>query len=288
MVAFLVLLERKILGLLQLRKGPNIVGFYGLVQTVADGIKLVMKEILFTKNKRVLFFFFAPVFSIVLSLSIWEFLPRVSVISGNVLLVLILSSISVFVIIGASWGSDNVYALIRGVRATAQMCSYEVVIFLFMGVFLFISVCLDWEGVILFQSYGYCYFWLFGFFFFFVWLRIILAELNRTPFDLVERESELVGGFNVEYASFGFTLFFLAEYINIWFMSFLTCFLFFPFMDSIFHISLGVFCVVVLNLFLRGLLPRFKFFDLIFLTWGVFLPVVLFVLLVVGFILFLF
>lgn len=145
MVAFLVLLERKVLGLLQLRKGPNIVGFYRVVQTILDGLKLIMKEILYTKNKRVSLFFFSPVFALFVAMVIWEFVPRVLVSSGRrgVLLVLLLSSIIVFFLIRASWGSNNVYALVGGVRATAQMVSYEVVLFLFVGIIIFPVMFLD-------------------------------------------------------------------------------------------------------------------------------------------------
>jgi len=279
LVAFLVLLERKILGLLQLRKGPNIVRFFGILQTICDRVKLIIKEILYTKNKRIAFFFRAPFLALVISIMIWQFIPRVlgnANGGGSVLLVLLLSSLTVFSIIGASWGSNNVYALVRRVRATAQMCSYEVVIFLFIRVFVFPIRFIDWEGLILSQNYYYL--WLFGPVFFIMWVVVILAELNRTPFDLVERESELVGGYNVEYASFGFTLFFLAEYMSIWFMSAVTVLMFIRFGSGLFMTSFLVFLMVALVVLLRRLLPRFKFYDLIFLTWRVFLPLVLLIL----------
>nr|YP_008083015.1 NADH dehydrogenase subunit 1 [Rhodosoma turcicum]CCO25794.1 NADH dehydrogenase subunit 1 [Rhodosoma turcicum] len=268
LVAFLVLFERNILGLIQIRKGPNTTGIYGVVQTVMDGVKLLMKEMVYTSNMRLLFFFLSPVVAFAMSLVNWLFIffPSGLFLSKyGVLITLGVSSLMVYTILWAGWGSNAVFSLVGGVRAVAQMISYEVCFGLLLLGLVLVVGSYSWESFFYYQVGG-SFFWIF-FSLLVLWGGSVLAELNRTPFDLVEGESELVGGFNVEYAGYGFVLLFLSEYVNIWFMGMLTSLVFFfPSMMIFF---------VVLSLYCRGALPRFKFTDLIMLTWKVYLPIVL-------------
>nr|YP_010014988.1 NADH dehydrogenase subunit 1 [Halocynthia aurantium]QOI13839.1 NADH dehydrogenase subunit 1 [Halocynthia aurantium] len=274
LVAFLVLLERKVFGLTQVRLGPNIVGVSGLVQTIGDGVKLLLKRF-FYFSKLNFFFWVCPMVGFILSIVHWLVLPFPGSLwhmGWSVLFTFAVSGVLVYVVLWAGWGSDSVFGLLGSVRGVSQMISYEVVFMFFVMCFLlgFGSYC--WEGFVGEQV-------LFGFFFKFllvlVWGVILLAELNRTPFDLVEGESELVSGFNVEYAGFGFTLLFLAEYMNIWFISFLTTLFFFGFWDLFWYLLIGV-VFVCLCLLVRCVLPRYKFTQLIDLMWKVLLPCIFF------------
>nr|YP_002995737.1 NADH dehydrogenase subunit 1 [Clavelina lepadiformis]ACO40308.1 NADH dehydrogenase subunit 1 [Clavelina lepadiformis] len=277
LVAFLVLMERNILGLLQIRKGPNIVGFFGIIQTVMDGIKLLLKQYIFKNTYGFFFFLFSPILSLGLALLNWVVLPVPNVVASSnfsVLFTLFLSSVMVYTIVWAGWGSSSVYSLVGAIRAVAQMISYEVVIGFFFLFFLFYFKTFSWEG---FFNTNQSFYNGFMFVLFFLWMVIMLAELNRTPFDLVEGESELVGGFNVEYSGCGFTFLFLSEYINIWFMSSITIIIFFGLGSLMLFDFFVISMVVMLVVFIRGMLPRYKFTDLIFLTWTVLMPMVVFI-----------
>nr|YP_003331097.1 NADH dehydrogenase subunit 1 [Herdmania momus]CAX65559.1 NADH dehydrogenase subunit 1 [Herdmania momus] len=272
LVAFLVLLERKVLGMIQIRKGPNVAGVYGLVQTVLDGVKLLIKNF-FMKNKNV-FFVFTPILGLMLSFLHWLVLPIPFSLWGSHMSILysfVIMGLMVFVVLWSGWGSKSGYGLIGSVRGVAQMVSYEVVFFFYLMCFVLKMGDYDWEG---FLSEGGTFGGYLEVFLFMVWLVLILAELNRTPFDLVEGESELVSGFNVEYSGFGFTLLFLAEYMNIWFISLASGVVFYGLGGGVY---LGWFFFLFLILWVRGVLPRFKFYQLIELMWGVFLPMVFFV-----------
>nr|CUH72609.1 NADH dehydrogenase subunit 1 [Rhopalaea idoneta] len=276
LVAMLVLLERNILGVDQLRKGPNITGWYGILQTVSDGIKLILKVFLFTPGMRFFFFFLSPLIGLFLSLFNWFFVSVSFVISSmemTVVLTLFVGSMMVYTVVWAGWGSNSAYSVIGSIRAVAQMISYEVVLGLFVFFFIYNFSSYSWESFF-FSNYmgGFFFFFLL----FFMWVVVMMAELNRTPFDLVEGESELVGGFNVEYSGSGFTLLFLSEYVNIWFMCAISVIIFFGFFFGFFFSFFMVFFLGIFVVHIRGLLPRYKFFDLIVLTWKVFLPLILF------------
>nr|YP_008083037.1 NADH dehydrogenase subunit 1 [Ascidiella aspersa]CCO25816.1 NADH dehydrogenase subunit 1 [Ascidiella aspersa] len=269
LVALLVLLERKVLGLAQMRKGPNIVGIYGIIQTVVDGVKLLLKEMVFVSGERFFFFFVSPVLGFVLALVSWFFFPEISggdSSGGSVLFILAISSLLVYTVLWAGWGSGSVYSVVGGIRAVAQMVSYEVVLGLILLVLLYFLGSFGLVGFGFYFDHGLTlvYVALLGLV---LWWGVVLAELNRVPFDLVEGESELVGGYSVEYSGYGFTLFFLSEYLNIWAMSYLSALVFFSW-----HCLWLVFLGVVFIVYVRGLLPRYKFTDLIMLTWRIYLP----------------
>lgn len=254
------------LRLTQVRKGPNKVGFFGLLQTIIDRAKLVLLKVFFPPQKATIFFFYSsPLVGFRVALSIWFFLDFPFSFSSkffSLLVFLILSSLGVFSLIWAGWGSFSVYRIVGGVRAVAQIISYEVVIRLIMIVFLLKTINVNFFYYFSFESSNMYFFLLLIFF-----LISFSAELNRTPFDLVEGESELVSGYNVEYSRTLFTVLFLSEYINIIFVSFLA--------SSLFEIRVsGAIFVVFFFLLIRALLPRFKFFDLIFLCWLVLIPLI--------------
>lgn len=256
-VAFTVLIERKLLGLSQNRKGPNIVRFYRLLQTIIDRIKLLLKNFLNSPNYFLVFFFLSPFIRLVLVFVLWRF-PFLKIIlfkqEYRVFFILVLISLNSYVLVWARWRSSNVYSILRAIRAVAQIISYEIVLSFFLFLLLLKVSFFDWK---MFHTFSF-YFFLSFYFLFFI---ILLAELNRTPFDLVERESELVRRYNVEFSRSRFTLLFLAEYISIWFMSIL--FIIFFLKIKVLNLCLVTFLII----YVRAQLPRFKFFDLIKLAW---------------------
>lgn len=275
-VAFVTLLERRVLGYIQLRKGPNKVGLLGIPQPFCDAIKLFTREQVYPALSNYVSYYFSPVFSLFLSLFVWMCIPLiVGVYSFNlgVLFFLCCTRLGVYTIIVAGWSSNSNYALLGGLRAVAQTISYEVRLALVLLSFVFI---VGGYNLYLFMDYQ-LYIWFFWILFplAMVWLISCLAETNRTPFDFAEGESELVSGFNVEYSSGGFALIFLAEYSRILFMSilfrvvFLGCNVF----DLRFYIKLGFISFVFV--WVRGTLPRFRYDKLMYLAWKCFLPLAL-------------
>lgn len=272
-VAFLTLLERKVLGYIQIRKGPNKVGFLGILQPFSDAIKLFTKEQTYPLISNYLSYYFSPIFSLFLSLLIWLCIPYlVKLYSFNlgVLFFLCISRIGVYTVIIAGWSSNSNYALLGGLRAVAQTISYEVRLAL-----IFLSI------VFLIGNYNFLYFRIFQDYLWFiflcfplglVWFASSLAETNRTPFDFAEGESELVSGFNVEYRRGGFALIFLAEYARILFISilFVVVFLGSDIYSFIFFLKLSF--ISFIFIWVRGTLPRFRYDKLIYLAWKSFLP----------------
>lgn len=272
-VAFLTLLERKVLGYIQIRKGPNKVGFIGIPQPFSDAIKLFTKEQTYPLMSNYLTYYFSPIFSLFLALLIWLCIPYlVKLYSFNlgVLFFLCCTRIGVYTVIIAGWSSNSNYALLGGLRAVAQTISYEVslalillsIIFLIGNYnFLYFNIYQDylWFGVLCFPLA-------------LVWFASSLAETNRTPFDFAEGESELVSGFNVEYRRGGFALIFLAEYASILFISILFVVVFLG--GNIYSFSFFIKLAIVSFIFIwvRGTLPRFRYDKLIFLAWKRFLP----------------
>nr|QLY90291.1 NADH dehydrogenase subunit 1 [Caenis robusta]UJG45448.1 NADH dehydrogenase subunit 1 [Caenis robusta] len=273
-VAFLTLLERKILGYVQIRKGPNKVGYWGIPQPFADAIKLFTKEQTYPIMSNYLPYYLSPIFSLFLSLVIWLILPyTMNMINFNMgfLFFLACTSMGVYTVMVAGWSSNSNYALLGGLRAVAQTISYEVSLALIMLSFIFmvgsynlLDLGITQEGV-----------WLIFPFFplALAWLASSLAETNRTPFDFAEGESELVSGFNVEYSSGGFALIFMAEYASILFMSMLFSVMFLGpinFGVSLFFKLAGLAFVFV---WVRGTLPRARYDKLMYLAWKAYLPV---------------
>jgi NADH-ubiquinone oxidoreductase chain 1 len=272
-VAFLTLLERKVLGYIQIRKGPNKVGLIGIPQPFCDAIKLFTKEQTYPVVSNYISYYFSPIFSLFLSLLIWLCIPYlIKLYSFNLgaLFFLCCTSLGVYTVIIAGWSSNSNYALLGGLRAVAQTISYEVRLALILLSFIFL---IGNYNLIIFTFYqDYLWFIVITFPLALVWFASCLAETNRTPFDFAEGESELVSGFNVEYRRGGFALIFLAEYASILFISmlFVVIFLGNDIYSLIFYIKLIIisFCFI----WVRGTLPRFRYDKLIYLAWKSFLP----------------
>nr|YP_010258337.1 NADH dehydrogenase subunit 1 [Uropsilus investigator]AFY14210.1 NADH dehydrogenase subunit 1 [Uropsilus investigator] len=282
-VAFLTLIERKVLGYMQLRKGPNIVGPYGLLQPIADAIKLFTKEPLRPLTSSISMFIIAPVLALTLALTMWIPLPMpYPLINMNlgVLFMLAVSSLAVYSILWSGWASNSKYALIGALRAVAQTISYEVTLAIILLSVLLMSGSFSLSNLIITQQYTWLIFssWPLAM----MWFISTLAETNRAPFDLTEGESELVSGFNVEYAAGPFALFFLAEYANIIMMNVLTTILFLgafhsPYFPELYSINFMIktLMLTISFLWVRASYPRFRYDQLMHLLWKNFLPLTL-------------
>lgn len=272
-VAFLTLLERKVLGYIQIRKGPNKVGFNGLLQPFSDAVKLFTKEQTYPLLSNYISYYFSPVFSLFLSLLIWICIPYlIKLYSFNlgVLFFLCCTRLGVYTVMIAGWSSNSNYALLGGLRAVAQTISYEVSLALILLSFIFLVGNYNFLSFYFYQDYVWFIFFCFPLGL--VWLASCLAETNRTPFDFAEGESELVSGFNVEYRSGGFALIFLAEYSSILFISilFVVIFLGSDIYRFIFFLKLSF--ISFIFIWVRGTLPRFRYDKLMYLAWKSFLP----------------
>nr|QGX86691.1 NADH dehydrogenase subunit 1 [Glaucostegus granulatus] len=281
--AFLTLVERKILGYMQHRKGPNVVGPYGLLQPIADGLKLFTKEPVRPSSSSQFLFLIAPTIALTLALLMWMPLPLPhSILNLNLglLFILAISSLTVYTILASGWASNSKYALMGALRAVAQTISYEVTLGLillsmviFTGGFTLHTFNLSQETIwLIFPGWPLAM----------MWYISTLAETNRAPFDLTEGESELVSGFNIEYAAGPFALFFLAEYSNILMMNTLSVILFMgtsynPTLPqlSTFNLMLKALMLTLLFLWIRASYPRFRYDQLMHLVWKNFLPLTL-------------
>nr|AAQ95140.1 NADH dehydrogenase subunit 1 [Odobenus rosmarus]ACI15642.1 NADH dehydrogenase subunit 1 [Odobenus rosmarus rosmarus]ACI15643.1 NADH dehydrogenase subunit 1 [Odobenus rosmarus rosmarus]ACI15644.1 NADH dehydrogenase subunit 1 [Odobenus rosmarus rosmarus]ACI15645.1 NADH dehydrogenase subunit 1 [Odobenus rosmarus rosmarus] len=282
-VAFLTLVERKVLGYMQLRKGPNIVGPYGLLQPIADAMKLFTKEPLRPSTSSTSMFIMAPILALSLALTMWAPLPMpYPLINMNlgVLFMLAMSSLAVYSILWSGWASNSKYALIGALRAVAQTISYEVTLAIILLSVLLMNGSFSLTTLITTQEHLWLIFpaWPLAM----MWFISTLAETNRAPFDLTEGESELVSGFNVEYAAGPFALFFLAEYANIIMMNMFTTTLFLgayhnPCMPELYTINftLKTLALTTLFLWIRASYPRFRYDQLMHLLWKNFLPLTL-------------
>nr|YP_005088773.1 NADH dehydrogenase subunit 1 [Cervus albirostris]YP_009317450.1 NADH dehydrogenase subunit 1 [Rusa unicolor]YP_778669.1 NADH dehydrogenase subunit 1 [Rusa unicolor swinhoei]ASM81614.1 NADH dehydrogenase subunit 1 [Rusa unicolor hainana]QZZ24871.1 NADH dehydrogenase subunit 1 [Rusa unicolor cambojensis]ABI64268.1 NADH dehydrogenase subunit 1 [Rusa unicolor swinhoei]ADF57168.1 NADH dehydrogenase subunit 1 [Cervus albirostris]AOX48879.1 NADH dehydrogenase subunit 1 [Rusa unicolor] len=282
-VAFLTLVERKVLGYMQFRKGPNVVGPYGLLQPIADAIKLFIKEPLRPATSSISMFILAPILALSLALTMWIPLPMpYPLINMNlgVLFMLAMSSLAVYSILWSGWASNSKYALIGALRAVAQTISYEVTLAIILLSVLLMNGSFTLSTLIITQEQVWLIFpaWPLAM----MWFISTLAETNRAPFDLTEGESELVSGFNVEYAAGPFALFFMAEYANIIMMNIFTTILFLgafhnPVLPELYTINfiMKSLLLTISFLWIRASYPRFRYDQLMHLLWKNFLPLTL-------------
>nr|YP_009707971.1 NADH dehydrogenase subunit 1 [Xystrocera globosa]QEU57269.1 NADH dehydrogenase subunit 1 [Xystrocera globosa] len=273
-MAFLTLLERKVLGYIQIRKGPNKVGYIGLIQPFSDVIKLFSKEQTTPYMSNFNLYYASPILNLFLAFFLWLLMPFITVnfsFNFSLLYFLSVSSLGVYTVMLAGWSSNSNYSLLGSLRSVAQTISYEVSLALILISFLFLVLSISILDFMKFQDYVW-----FLFLFTplcFMWIVSSLAETNRTPFDFAEGESELVSGFNVEYSSGGFALIFMAEYPSILFMSMLSVMIFASgsFLSLLFFIKLGL--ISFLWIWARGTLPRFRYDKLMYLSWKSYLPI---------------
>nr|YP_010270186.1 NADH dehydrogenase subunit 1 [Potamometra tibetensis]UJY96964.1 NADH dehydrogenase subunit 1 [Potamometra tibetensis]UJY96990.1 NADH dehydrogenase subunit 1 [Potamometra berezowskii]UJY97029.1 NADH dehydrogenase subunit 1 [Potamometra berezowskii]UJY97055.1 NADH dehydrogenase subunit 1 [Potamometra berezowskii] len=273
-VAFVTLLERKILGYIQIRSGPNKVGFMGLLQPFSDGLKLFFSEQTYLYMSNFIIYYFSPVFMLMLSFCLWMLFPfLINVYTFNLgfLFFLCCTSLGVYGVLMCGWSSNSNYSLLGSLRSMAQTISYEVSMSMILLCLIIMVFDFDFLSFMYFQQY--IWFLFFSFPLFFCWVASFLAEVNRSPFDFAEGESELVSGFNVEYSSGGFAFIFLSEYMNIIFMSMLTVIFFLGCNLFSFTFFLKMVSLICLVIWVRGTLPRFRYDKLMYLTWSVFLPI---------------
>jgi NADH-quinone oxidoreductase subunit H len=286
-VAYFTVAERKIMGAIQRRRGPNVIGFAGLLQAFADGLKLFVKETTLPSNSNIIIFLLAPILAFLLSLIGWAVIPfshKIVLADTNlgILYLFAVSSFNIYGIVLAGWASNSKYAYLGGLRSAAQMISYEISI----G-FIILSVCvctgsLNLSKIVLAQQEIWLIIPLLPIFV--IFYISMLAETNRHPFDLPEAEAELVSGYNVEYSAMTFALFFLAEYANMLMMSSLSAILFlggwlpvinvfpFYFIPGSVWFSLKVIIGVLFFIITRATLPRYRYDQLMHLGWKCFLP----------------
>jgi NADH-quinone oxidoreductase subunit H len=307
-VAYLTLWERKVIGWMQIRIGPNRVGPLGLLQPVADGIKLLMKEIILPANANKALYLIAPVVMIMPAVAAWAVIPFsptvvLSDINAGLLYIMALSSLGVYGVIVAGWASNSKYAFLGAMRSAAQMVSYELAMGFALVVVLMVSGSLNLSDII--EAQGRGYFAGKGLTFLsWNWLPLLpmlvvyfvsgVAETNRAPFDVVEGESEIVAGHMIEYSGMTFALFFLAEYMNMILISALTAVMFFggwqaPIDSRLFEmvppfgwLLLKVFVIVSLFLWIRATFPRYRYDQIMRLGWKVFIPLTLVWIAVIG------
>ncbi|MBT2324516.1 NADH-quinone oxidoreductase subunit NuoH [Variovorax paradoxus] len=305
-VAYLTLWERKAIGFTQIRLGPNRVGPLGLLQPIADALKLLTKEIILPTVANKGLFLLGPIMTIMPALAAWAVIPfgpevALANINAGLLFVMAITSLEVYGVIIAGWASNSKYAFLGALRASAQMVSYEIAMGFCFVVVLMVSASLNMTDIVMGQGKGHfasmgigflSWNWLSLLPIFLVYFISGLAETNRHPFDVVEGESEIVAGHMIEYSGMSFAMFFLAEYANMWLVSILCAVLFlggwlppFDFLGFIpgwIWLGLKTFVVVTMFLWVRSTFPRFRYDQIMRLGWKIFIPVTLVWLVVVG------
>jgi NADH-quinone oxidoreductase subunit H len=307
-VAYLTLWERKAIGWTQIRIGPNRVGPMGLLQPIADALKLLTKEIILPTVANKGLFFLGPIMTIMPALAAWAVVPfgpevALSNINAGLLFLMAITSMEVYGVIIAGWASNSKYAFLGALRASAQMVSYEIAMGFCFVIVLMVSASLNMTDIVLGQAKGMfaekgltflSWNWLPLLPVFVVYFISGLAETNRHPFDVVEGESEIVAGHMVEYSGMSFAMFFLAEYANMWLVSILTVIMFLggwlsPIDSALFNLipgwmwlGLKTFAVVTMFLWVRASFPRFRYDQIMRLGWKIFIPITLVWLVVVG------
>jgi NADH-quinone oxidoreductase subunit H len=299
-VAYLTYAERKVIGYMQVRIGPNRVGFKGLLQPIADGIKLLMKEIIIPSGANKFLFVLAPVLTIAPALAAWAVIPFspelvLANVDAGLLYILAMTSVGVYGVIIAGWASNSKYAFLGSLRSAAQIVSYEIAMgFALVGV-LMAAQSLNLVEIVKGQTGGvFSWYWLPLFPMFIVYLIAGVAETNRAPFDVAEGESEIVAGFHVEYSGMAFAVFFLAEYANMILIAALTSVMFLGGWQPLFDIApfnwipgfiwlmFKIGFVLFLFLWFRATFPRYRYDQIMRLGWKVFIPITLVWLLFVG------
>lgn len=286
-VAYLTYAERKVIGYMQVRIGPNRVGFFGLLQPMADGIKLLFKEIILPTASNKALFLLGPVLTIAPAFAAWAVIPFdgtkvLANIDAGLLYVLAMTSIAVYGVIIAGWASNSKYAFLGSLRSAAQIVSYEIAMgFSLVGV-LMCANSLNLGNIVLGQEGGFWHWYFIPLFpLFIVYFISAVAETNRAPFDVAEGESEIVAGFHVEYSGMAFAVFFLAEYANIWLVCTLAALMFMggwlsplPFLpDSILWLFAKMAFLVFFFLWFRATFPRYRYDQIMRLGWKVFIPI---------------
>ena len=319
LVAYLTLWERKAIGWSQIRPGPNRVGPLGLLQPIADAVKLIFKEIIVPTAANKGLFFLGPIMTIMPALAAWAVVPfgpdvALANVNAGLLFIMAITSMEVYGVIIAGWASNSKYAFLGAMRASAQMVSYEIAIGFALVVVIMVSASLNLSDIVMGQTRGtfaeigltfLSWNWLPLLPIFFVYVIAGIAETNRAPFDVVEGESEIVAGHMIEYSGMSFAMFFLAEYANIILVSALASLMFLggwsapvswhlfgvetpgfirdtmPFWNW-FWLFAKTFCIATLFLWVRATLPRFRYDQIMRLGWKIFIPVTLVWLVVVG------
>jgi NADH-quinone oxidoreductase subunit H len=297
-VAYLTLAERKVIGWMQIRIGPNRVGYFGLLQPLADGLKLFMKEIIIPSGANKFLFVLAPIMTLMPALAAWAVVPFnaelvLSNVNAGLLYILAMTSLGVYGVIIAGWASNSKYAFLGCLRSAAQIVSYEIAMGFALVCVLMAAQSLNLGDIVRGQhgNYGMLNWYIIPLFpVFLVYLISGVAETNRAPFDVAEGESEIVAGFHVEYSGMAFALFFLGEYANMILIGFLTSIMFLggwlspvPFLpDSILWMFAKVAFVLFLFLWFRATFPRYRYDQLMRLGWKIFIPISLIWVVVVG------
>ncbi|MCJ0762546.1 NADH-quinone oxidoreductase subunit NuoH [Variovorax terrae] len=305
-VAYLTLWERKAIGFTQIRLGPNRIGPMGLLQPIADALKLLTKEIILPTAANKGLFLLGPIMTIMPALAAWAVIPfgpdvALANINAGLLFMMAITSLEVYGVIIAGWASNSKYAFLGALRASAQMVSYEIAMGFCFVVVLMVSASLNMTDIVMGQGKGQfadlgltflSWNWLPLLPVFVVYFISGLAETNRHPFDVVEGESEIVAGHMIEYSGMSFAMFFLAEYANMWLVSILAVIMFLggwlppvAFLDFIpgwIWLGIKTFCVVTMFLWVRSTFPRYRYDQIMRLGWKIFIPVTLVWLVVIG------